>query len=77
MVGPMGGFPTAAPRDKQTARQLAAMREEFPGWDFRQVFGGWEAVPEGTPVIQGMSLESVAEKLRDRGSFIAEPKKPV
>jgi hypothetical protein len=64
MVGPVGGFPTAAQRDKETARQLAAMRDEFPGWEFRLVLGGWLAVPEGTPVIQSVDLDGVAEKLR-------------
>jgi hypothetical protein len=68
MVGPMDSFPTAAQRDRQTARQLAALREEFPGWEFRPVLGGWLAVPEGTTVIQSVDLDGVAEKLRSRGS---------
>lgn len=40
--------------------------KEFPDWDFHQVFGGWEAVPAGTPVIRSIDLEGVVEKLRAR-----------
>jgi hypothetical protein len=67
MVGPMGeDWPTAAQRGRQAERQLAAIRAEFPGWDFIEVFAGWLAVPAGTTVVQGMTLDSVAEKLRSR-----------
>lgn len=46
-------------------RELAEARAEFPEWDIREVFGGWLAVPVGTPVIQGMYLDSIREKLRE------------
>jgi len=59
---------TAADRAAETERALAAMRAEFPGRDFLEVFGGWMAVPEGTPVVFGVDLDSVAEKLRDRST---------
>jgi hypothetical protein len=66
MVGPIGDMPTAAQRNAREEWLLKAAREAFPGWDFRRVFGGWEAVPTGTPVIQGIDLEVVMEKLRSR-----------
>jgi hypothetical protein len=43
--------------------ELDALRRRFPGWDVYRVFGGWAAVPAGTPFIRGMFLESVAEKI--------------
>lgn len=49
--------------------RLAAAEKEFGDWDFHPVLGGWLAVPAGTPVIRGMFLETVMEKLeklRDR-----------
>ena len=64
MVGPIGGFPTAEQRSAREDRQLRDLREEFPNWEFRRVFGGWMAVPEGTPVVQSVDLDGVAEKLR-------------
>jgi len=60
------GIVTAQQRDAENERGLAAARGEFPGWDFRKVFGGWEAVPAGTPVIPGITLDSVLGKLRQR-----------
>jgi hypothetical protein len=56
---------TAAQREKQTARQLAALHDEFPGWDVRPVLTGWLAVPSGTTVIQSVDLDGVLEKLRN------------
>jgi hypothetical protein len=47
-------------------RQLGAARAEFPGYDFHQVFGGWEAVPAGTQVVRAMFLDGLLEKLRER-----------
>ena len=54
--------------DKRIDARLREMEAEFPGWDFHPVFGGWEAVPSGTPVIRSADLDGLAEKLRDRGS---------
>ena len=55
-MGPYSHDEPAEPGD-------AALRERFPGWDVRRVFGGWLAVPARTPVIRGMYLESIAEKI--------------
>ena len=60
------GFQTAAERQAETGRLLAAARAEFPHWSFSEVFGGWLAVPAGTPVVQSVDLEGVIEKLRER-----------
>jgi hypothetical protein len=65
-VGPFSSQ-TAAQRDAENARLLEAARQEFPGWDFREVFGGWLAVREGTPVVMSLDLDGIAEKLRQRG----------
>ena len=59
-------FLTAAQRQAEIDRLLAAARAEFPGWSFREVFGGWEAVPAGTPVVRSSDLAGVIEKLRER-----------
>jgi hypothetical protein len=65
-MGPMSSMPaTAAQWQKQNEQLLAAAREAFPGWDFHPVFGGWEAVPEGTPVVRSMDLGSLMEKLAE------------
>jgi hypothetical protein len=63
-MGPMGDRPSAAAREAD--RYVDAAREEFPGWDFHEVFGGWEAVPAGTPVIRAMFIDALLEKLRHR-----------
>jgi hypothetical protein len=55
---------TAAAPAGEDEKQLEAARQAFPGWDFHQVFGGWEAVPAGTPVVRSMFLESLVERLR-------------
>lgn len=49
--------------ETEVATDLDALREAFPAWDIHRVFGGYEAVPAGTPVIRGVYLESMAEKL--------------
>jgi len=46
--------------------RLQAAREKFSEWDIYPVFGGYLAVPKGTPVIQGMFLEGIAEKIKRR-----------
>ena len=45
---------------------LPAAREEFPDWDLHEVLGGYIAVPTGTPVVRGMFVASIVEKLRAR-----------
>jgi hypothetical protein len=39
------------------------MREAFPDWSIHEVFGGFEAVPIGTPIIRAIDLNSLMEKL--------------
>lgn len=56
---------TAAQADAENERWLAAAKEAFPGWDFHKVFGGWEAVPTGTPVIRSMDLDGIITRLRE------------
>lgn len=55
--------PTGHPHETAHDRRLEAAREAFPDWDIYQVFGGFLAVPKGTPVIQSMFLEGLAEKI--------------
>jgi hypothetical protein len=63
-TGPRGSMPAAeAEREEQNGRLLRKAREEFPEWDFHEVFGGWEAVPDSTPVVRAMDLGSLMEKL--------------
>jgi hypothetical protein len=52
-------------RDEAEQRLLKATQETFPNWDFHKIFGGWEAVPRETPVIRGVDLHSIIEKLTD------------
>jgi hypothetical protein len=44
--------------------QLEALRAQFPEWDITRVFGGFEAVPQGTTVLRAMFVDGLAEKLR-------------
>jgi hypothetical protein len=62
VVGPFSK--TAAQRDAMERAALEQARREFPDWDIRPAFPGWEAVPKGTPVIRSADLEGVLEKLR-------------
>lgn len=57
---------TAAQVEAYNEEALAAAREEFPGWDFYQVFGGWEAVPGQTLIVRAMYLETLLDKLRQQ-----------
>ena len=45
---------------------LDEARALFPEWDFREVLGGFIATPKGTPVVLGMFVRSVADKLAQR-----------
>lgn len=42
---------------------LDEARAMYPEWEFREVLGGYLAVPKGTPVVLGMFVRSVADKL--------------
>jgi hypothetical protein len=67
---------TAASVDAETGRRIAAAGEEFPDWDIREVFGGFEAVPAGTPVIRAMFIDVLIEKLRVREAGGDDPPEP-
>ncbi len=56
-MGPM------SPLDQYDSRLLAA-REAFPEWDIYHVFGGYLAVPKGTPIIQSIDTDGIVEKIR-------------
>lgn len=62
-VGPFSSQ-TAAQLDAENKRLLEQARREFPGWTFREIFGGWLAVPEDTPVVMSTDLAGVVDKLR-------------
>jgi hypothetical protein len=51
--------------DQVNQRLLRAASETYPGWDFRPVFGGWQATPKDTPVLQGADLHSLIDKVAD------------
>jgi hypothetical protein len=42
---------------------LEEVRRRHPGYDVLRVFGGFEAVPKGTPVIRAAWLSSMDQKL--------------
>ena len=48
---------------------MEAIRKEFKDWDVVEVFGGFLAVPAGTPVVRASTPGGLAGKLRRR----AEP----
>jgi len=43
---------------------LEAAREEFREWDIIEVFGGYMAVPAGTPVVRASTVGGLSGKLR-------------
>lgn len=45
-------------------RQLAAARETFPEWDIIESMGGFAAIPKGTEMISGITLDGLVKKLR-------------
>jgi hypothetical protein len=44
--------------------RLLAARDAYPDWDIYRVFGGYLAVPKGTPVIQSIDVDGIVEKIR-------------
>ena len=54
-------------REEEDERQLKAARDSFPGWEIREVFDGFLAVPAGTVVIHSTDLDSIVRKLREQG----------
>lgn len=48
-------------------REAAEAMARHPGWKISRVFGGWEAVPEGTAVHRAMFLDALEEKLPPAG----------
>lgn len=59
-----GPFPDQAMSESD--RKLQATSEAFPDWDIHRVFGGYEAVPKGTPVVRSIDLDGLAQKLHSR-----------
>lgn len=55
------------PMDRSTVDEfdsaLVRARESFPEYDFYRVVGGYVMVPAGTPVITGMSIDSVLAQM--------------
>lgn len=46
--------------------ELAAFRARFPNWDIMRIFGGYRAVPKGTPVVEAVYLDDeLADRLSD------------
>jgi len=70
-MGPYGYAQDRVTRDRIESELKAQIAEKFPGWDVHDVFGGFEAVPAGTPVIRASALESLIGKLAERRE--AEP----
>jgi hypothetical protein len=64
-MGPYGEAYDHVTRGRIKARLKAAITAEFPGWDVHDVFGGFEAVPEGTPVIRSVTLDGLMDKLAE------------
>lgn len=60
----MGPLDDAGQLEDTSDHSLRAAREEFPDWDIHEVLGGYIAVPAGTPVIRGMFVATIIEKLR-------------
>jgi hypothetical protein len=56
------------PHETAHDRRLQAAREAYPDWDITAVFGGFLAVPKGTPVLQSMFVDGLVEKIREQGS---------
>jgi len=72
-MGPNDAGPTEYSAQDDYDHSLLAAREEFPSWDVHEVLGGYIAVPAGTPVIRGMFVSSIVEKLRARQGPASEP----
>lgn len=49
-----------------TDADVAELAAKYPGWDIYPVFGGWQATPAGTPVIQSIDLGGIDEKITAR-----------
>jgi hypothetical protein len=52
------------PTDSET--DLAEVQAEFPGWEIESHWFGYTARPKGTPLIEAMFLDGLAEKLRQQ-----------
>ena len=53
---------------------LEAAREAFREWDIHEVFGGYMAVPAGTPVVRSTTLDGVTLKLRRLAAELEDEK---
>lgn len=47
--------------------ELDGLQAEFPDWDITRIFGGFLAVPKGTPIVLATFTDTMAEKLKERG----------
>ena len=52
-------------QDELYDRQLAAARAAFPEWDIIESMGGLAAVPKGTEMVSGITLDGLVKKLRE------------
>lgn len=57
---------TAAEQEEQEERQLQGARDSFPGWQIREVFGGFLALPKGTVTVHSTTLDGLVMKLRQQ-----------
>jgi hypothetical protein len=67
MVGP-NPSPTVkqvTQQDEWYDRQLAAARAAFPEWDIIESMGGFVALPQGTEMVSGITLDGLVKKLRE------------
>lgn len=60
-MGP--GFQTGDDRAADERLVAETMAEEFPGWEWSRTFGGYRAVPKGTPVVEAVSMRGLLGKL--------------
>jgi len=63
-MGPAEGVPATA--DEVADRQLKSAQETFPDWEIRPLFGGYVAVPKGTPVITSVDVDGMVMKIYKR-----------
>ena len=57
-------------------QDLESVRSRYPAWEIRETLGGYVAVPRGVPLLRGMFLESLAERLSQWERENGEPSSP-
>jgi hypothetical protein len=63
-MGP--GFQAGEQRAADERLVGETMAEKFPEWEWSRVFGGYRAVPKGTPVVESVSMRGLLAKLIKR-----------